>query len=188
LGGILLENNLNSAKVLQTKQIIVTKFLELLEHKQFKKITVIDICKAAKISRSTFYLHFEDKYELLKYCLQQNIEQWKIVSKEKTIEEMILYYLNSILEKRNFYYNTFIAESNTELTDIFQQFLSQFFLERITEKQQREQCFTGPLSIISAFYAGGVICSTIQWMQNGFNIPKEEIANCQRQLLSNLIE
>jgi AcrR family transcriptional regulator len=188
LGGILLENNLDSAKVLRTKQTISTKFLELLEHKRFKKITVNDICKTAKISRSTFYLHFEDKYELLKYCLQQNIEQWKIVAKEKTVEEMILYYLDSILEKRKFYYNTLIAESNTELTDIFQHALSQFFLERITEKQQREQCFTGPLSIISAFYAGGVVCSTIQWIQNDFNISKEEIANCQRQLLSNLIE
>lgn len=46
-------------------------FLEimLIEKRQFSQIRVGEICKKANIHRSTFYRHFEDKYQLLEYGL-----------------------------------------------------------------------------------------------------------------------
>lgn len=35
-------------------------FISLLEHKDFEYITVKDICSAAGVNRSTFYLHYEN--------------------------------------------------------------------------------------------------------------------------------
>lgn len=48
----------------KTREKIIDVFQQLLSEKSFKDITVNDIIKAADINRSTFYTHFQDKYEL----------------------------------------------------------------------------------------------------------------------------
>ncbi|MDE7464468.1 MAG: TetR/AcrR family transcriptional regulator [Clostridiales bacterium] len=42
----------------------------LLESKEFPEITIMDICKAAGVNRSTFYAHYENTYDLLKETYQ----------------------------------------------------------------------------------------------------------------------
>ncbi|MGN1386316.1 MAG: TetR/AcrR family transcriptional regulator [Bacillus sp. (in: firmicutes)] len=55
----------------KTKQLIQTSFMQILEKKPFDTITVGDITKAAKINRGTFYLHYQDKFDLLDQIEQQ---------------------------------------------------------------------------------------------------------------------
>ncbi len=43
--------------------------LDLLKHNAIEKITVDQICRKAQIHRSTFYRHFQDKYDLLHHAL-----------------------------------------------------------------------------------------------------------------------
>lgn len=50
-----------------TKKRIMDTYISLLEKKPYDKITVLEIAKAANIQRSTFYLYFENSYELLIY-------------------------------------------------------------------------------------------------------------------------
>lgn len=49
----------------RTTQSIQNAMVELLQEKQFDQITVSDICSRAEISRSGFYLHYMDKYDLV---------------------------------------------------------------------------------------------------------------------------
>ncbi|WP_312611548.1 TetR/AcrR family transcriptional regulator C-terminal domain-containing protein [Oscillibacter sp.] len=52
-------------RVMKTLTLIKNSFVELMDEKGFRNITVNDISNKAMISRSTFYLHYADKYELL---------------------------------------------------------------------------------------------------------------------------
>ncbi|WP_251554949.1 TetR/AcrR family transcriptional regulator [Neobacillus muris] len=52
-------------RVLRTKRLIRDMFTELMEKKGFEAVTVRDITESAKINRGTFYLHYQDKYDLL---------------------------------------------------------------------------------------------------------------------------
>ncbi|MDO4326247.1 MAG: TetR/AcrR family transcriptional regulator [bacterium] len=178
----------DSAKVLQTRRMLAAQLIRLLENKNFKKITVNDICQSAMISRSAFYLHFEDKYHLLHYCLEEELERWKHAMRNKSVDEFILYILDCVLDKKNFYYNTIATETDREVTSMFQKVFQQFFWNYLKERQEAGCTFPGPLSITSAFYAGGLATSTAQWIQNDFIIPKEEIAACQKALISPLID
>jgi AcrR family transcriptional regulator len=55
----------------RTKDRIITAMIELLKIKSFDQVTVKDICEKATISRSGFYLHYIDKYDLVeKYQLE----------------------------------------------------------------------------------------------------------------------
>ncbi|MHA3067240.1 TetR/AcrR family transcriptional regulator [Lacticaseibacillus saniviri] len=49
----------------KTERNIQRAFIQLLTEQEFEKVTVADIGHAAEISRSTFYDHYADKYELL---------------------------------------------------------------------------------------------------------------------------
>ena len=59
----------------RTDQAIVRALISLLKEKSFEKITVQDILEAAPVSRNTFYLHFQDKYQLAKYMLDTFLEK-----------------------------------------------------------------------------------------------------------------
>lgn len=52
-------------KSAQTKRHIVSSFLRLMDKKPWEKITVIEICRTAEITRGTFYQYFSDIYDLL---------------------------------------------------------------------------------------------------------------------------
>lgn len=47
------------------KTYIITALLELLQQRTFSSITVKEIVKRAGISRSTFYVYYYDKFDLL---------------------------------------------------------------------------------------------------------------------------
>lgn len=56
--------NKNGLRTKKTREKIEEKFIQLLQEKSFLKITVQDILDAAGINRTTFYRHYQDKYEL----------------------------------------------------------------------------------------------------------------------------
>ncbi|MBU7314116.1 TetR/AcrR family transcriptional regulator [Paenibacillus sp. SM 69] len=49
----------------------------------FSKITVDQICEKAMVHRSTFYKHFDDKFRLLEYGLNQLMERYWDIPLEK---------------------------------------------------------------------------------------------------------
>ena len=52
-------------RIIKTKKVIYEALIDLMKEKTFEEIKVSDICNKALINRSTFYAHYEDKYELL---------------------------------------------------------------------------------------------------------------------------
>jgi AcrR family transcriptional regulator len=177
-----------SAKVTRTKNNFASTLNELLEKKSFKKITVNDICERAGNSRSAFYLHFRDKYDLLRFSMNDELKHWGDIMGSADVHSYLVFALNSILAKRNLFYNTLVVDPDQELTDIFQELFSKFISIPIEDLQKSgEPTIDGPIPIISSFYSGGIVCSTIQWIRDGFNISIEDMAKCHEQLLAPLI-
>lgn len=57
-------------RVVRTRTLLKTALLELLAENSLEKITVMDICEKSMIHRATFYKHFEDKYQLFSYAIE----------------------------------------------------------------------------------------------------------------------
>ena len=49
----------------QTKDILKTALIQLLQEKDFEAITVSDISRTAGVNRGTFYLHYVDKFDMM---------------------------------------------------------------------------------------------------------------------------
>lgn len=59
-------------RIKRTQKSIKNAFYELIEEKGFDHISVKDITERAMISRNTFYLHYNDKFDLLnKICCDE---------------------------------------------------------------------------------------------------------------------
>lgn len=54
---------------MDTKKMLGEALLELLGERSFRQITAADILTRSGLSRSTFYKHFTDKYDLAKWVL-----------------------------------------------------------------------------------------------------------------------
>jgi len=59
-------------RVYKTKKSISEALIILLNEKDFNQITIKDICSRSLISKSTFYSHFLDKYDLLEKVVKKH--------------------------------------------------------------------------------------------------------------------
>jgi AcrR family transcriptional regulator len=62
-------------RVLRTRQLLLQAFYDLFLEKGFQAMTVQDITERARINRSTFYTHFEDKFAILESWLREQFQQ-----------------------------------------------------------------------------------------------------------------
>ncbi|MFF2482966.1 TetR/AcrR family transcriptional regulator [Paenibacillus sp. NPDC058071] len=67
------EKKLNDRRILRTKMILREALLQVLSVKIIEQITVSDITEAANINRSTFYLHYQDKEELIATMIAEKL-------------------------------------------------------------------------------------------------------------------
>ncbi|MEM7029325.1 MAG: TetR/AcrR family transcriptional regulator [Chloroflexota bacterium] len=59
-------------RVKRTRHFLIQAFEALLEEKGLQALTVRDITERAMVNRSTFYDHFDDKYDLFGYIIRES--------------------------------------------------------------------------------------------------------------------
>ncbi|MCR8980754.1 TetR/AcrR family transcriptional regulator [Brevibacillus laterosporus] len=64
-------------RVYKTKKSISEALIILLNEKDFSQITIKDICTRSLTSKSTFYSHFVDKYDLLEKIVKKHASSFK---------------------------------------------------------------------------------------------------------------
>lgn len=64
-------------RIKKTYLALEKAFTELLEKKPFESITINELCDAAMIRRTTFYKHFDDKYDYFNFCMANMIQNSK---------------------------------------------------------------------------------------------------------------
>ena len=179
----------NDLRVIKTKNILYSTLLELMKEKQFEEIKVSDICSHALINRSTFYSHYNDKYELLEeYINTLKDSLIEELSKNKNINntkqyyiELIKHFFNHIDEKRNIYISAMINNRNSITMDIIYDVLNHEVTKRLNDIEFKNK--TIPVEIISKFYLGAVFNVGIEWLKNENKYSKEDLVNYLDKLI-----
>lgn len=68
--------NSNDLRVLKTKKLLKDSLVLLLNNKSISNIKVTELCQNAMISKGTFYLHYNDIYDLYRETLQHYLTQF----------------------------------------------------------------------------------------------------------------
>lgn len=142
---------------------IAEQMKDLMKVKSIEKIRVTDICKAAEIERSTFYYHFEDKYELLAwifYCDAYKTDVVDIKSSTEAMERMRSDYL--------FYRRAF--EDNSQ--NPFWKYLVEYFVKRYEEEAKKKlntDILDTQLIYSIRLYCYGSVGMTREWLLDDNN-------------------
>lgn len=157
-------------RVIKTRSLIRDAFIKLMDEKGFKNITVNDIADGGMINRSTFYLHYTDKFDLLQKTVDEAIQnilllvepQVHIVNGEIDYDSVLqnLSYILKALEKDALLYRIILNDKET--LGISRKFENAL-------KDKLDTCFPMQLSIsrdlclelISSLYV-----SAIRWWLN----------------------
>ena len=129
-----------------TKEDIKEALIQLLSEEKFENISISKLCKRAGINRGTFYLHYEDKYQMIDSFKSEIISQLYIFL-EKERESPRKFML------ANFYIllsSIILTENQKEKT---RHFLSENF--QIPHKYALEIFLSSIEGIISLWIAGG---------------------------------
>ena len=179
-------------RIIKTKKILYNTLLKLMRQKNFEKIKISDICEEALINRSTFYAHYEDKYDLLMELFE---EQKKSLLKElgdnentsfskNYIMELLNILLNHIDQNKEVYSAILSNNRNGILIDFLIDALERDISDRLKNNNEIMDSNI-PLDIIVKFYAGGVINIVISWLTRKEKHSKEELISYMDKLIPN---
>ena len=169
-------------RIIKTKKILFDSLLKFMKKKNFEKIKISDICEESLINRSTFYAHYEDKYELLidlfeeqKKVLLKEFEdnENKIFSKEYLME-LLNILIDHIDENRETYSAILANNRNGILIDFLIDAIEKDVSERLKGNSEIKVSDL-PLDIIVKFYAGGLINIGIDCITRTKKYSKKEL-------------
>jgi len=168
-------------RVIKTENLLYTTLMELLKEKSFEEIKVSDICNKALINRSTFYAHYNDKYELLMEFINSLKESLReaIKDNEKDFNtkeyylKMIELVLIHIEEQKDIYSAVLINNRNSIVMDIFLDVINHDVNEKLAQDNFASERI--PSKVISTFYIGAVISLCMEWLKNSNKYTIEEI-------------
>lgn len=170
-------------RVKKTQRALVMAMLSLLDKQSFSKISVNDICCAAMVSRSTFYAHFEDKYDLIKFSLDYLNSSIFDKSVSSNLYDEIFNLLEQIESNVKLFRNLLMCDLNPELIELIRRFFHSSFEKILKEHKIQHSQLPGPADVISTYYAAGIASSIIYWISRNMPYSKKEMADCLVALL-----
>lgn len=153
-------------RITKTYKALLDSMLVLLNQRNFNAITINDLCSEALISRATFYTHFNDKYDLLKYFLAELRKN--IVKDVYNYEELAIEINGFVALNKKMIKNTF-KEANNETLMIVQEFIADIIA--ISLKKSNKNDLTPNHIMLLNFCVGGVI-NHLTWIAEN-NFPTE---------------
>ncbi len=189
-GRVQMEKRPMDRRSLRTKRLIRDALAELLMEKSFERITVKDIIERADINRSTFYLHYLDKFDLLEKSSEEIIKDiemigHKIVKVELHSTNLQEIALNNMKVLEYVYKNSPLIKvllgPKGDLT--FQVKLKNMIMESYSVQLEKKKTSV-PVEYISAYIASAHLGALQRWMENGMKESPQEMAMVIAKLVS----
>lgn len=181
----------NDRRSRKTQKLIFDTFTGLLHKKDFAKISIKDITDQADVNRSTFYIHFEDKYDLLnKYLAFQTLDfssyavQIHANIPQEKIQELMTLIFSYFDSKHELFEILFNNENEKYFLPPFQVKIKQILDDTLswTNKDVLYQQ-------VDLIFISSALASAIKWwLQNPDSLSIQQIASHVTELFARFTE
>ena len=145
-------------RIVRTRKLLSNTLLDMMEEESIEKISVIDLCNKAMVNRATFYAHFEDKYHLLSFALEELkddlyakfTKDTKLTTPYETINSLMIMAVDFFFDQ----HNHSIKYQLSKYKDTYE--------------------IKVPLQLIASFIAGGMLNTALWCIDNPEKYSKEE--------------
>lgn len=181
----------NDSKYFYTASLMNSALLSLLEKKDIEFITVTEITKKAGVNRSTFYLHYDDIYDLLEEAIENLNKQFiasfegklplEIKSKEDAFlltDQRLLLYLQYVKQNKKVLKLIHQKPRLFNAQKVYQQMYDKIFYPAISQFvfHENERIYN------LEFFTCGVVGIIRKWLELDCITPVEDlimiIKNC----------
>lgn len=162
-------------RVKRTKTMFEEALLELMEEKDYKKITVREIAEKSTLNRATFYLHYYDKDELLEQLLDEALQNLRASVEVKDVEyrydsnhphPIFIRLFEKMTERNRFYQIMLACEKVPSFTDSAEEIIAtlvrdgmQYMIDDHIELNVR-------VDIANAYTTSAYLGVIIWWLKN----------------------
>ena len=170
--------NKNESKYFNTAIKMDEALITLLEKKDFEYITIKEICDTAGVNRSTFYLHYENTFDLLqettRYIIDKHLAYYEIdktrialqfetCKREELLfitDEYLVPYLKFIKDNQRLFKVSIKQFNSFNMNEVYGRMFEHIFnpiLERfhVPEKER---------AYVMKFYLTGVFAIVMEWL------------------------
>lgn len=168
----------NEELSLKTKQSLAQALKQEMKHKQLSKITITELCDVCQINRKTFYYHFEDIYDLLKWTLEQEaIEVVKNFDLVVNTEEALRFVMAYADENKDIINSALNSMGHEEIQRFFYNDLFDVIYGAIEEGEYDLKIVVDPQfkNFLAAFYTEASAGILIEWVKNRMKQDKETV-------------
>lgn len=162
-------------RVIKTEQALRDALLALGNNKDFDEITVHEICEKALVRRSTFYRHYEDKFDfyqstiihLLEVYNEKNNENYNKDHPETFYAAMINDVLLFLDQNKYLAKSVIRSEIYGVISTIIYKQLYLIIENHLNREIQNGYVFNQDICLLAEFSAGGIMRIIFNWLQSG---------------------
>lgn len=158
-----------------TKTALSNALKKRMETKPFSKITVSDIIADCGLNRKTFYYHFEDMRDLLRWTLRHEainvVESFDFATDNK---EAILFVIDYLEQNQHMLNCVYDAVGSGELRMFLYEDFKKIARKIITtaENQLGKKISEEYKDLLASFYTDGIVGIIIEWLNGKFKLEK----------------
>lgn len=168
-------------RIIRTRKLLSNTLLDMMEEESIEKISVIDLCNRAMVNRATFYAHFEDKYHLLTFALEELKDELyakftkeaKLTTPTDTINSLMVMAIDFFFDKHNHIANIIRNNRNGKVVSTIEESIAHSVKYQLS-KYKDSYDIKLPLQVISCFLAGGMVSTALLCIDNPGKYSQEE--------------
>lgn len=186
-------NNEGDLRVRRTRKLLWDALMALITERDFDSVSVNDICDRAMVHRTTFYNHYQDKYDLLNSGMLEMYEELRVgsappdaVMQRYDPDHPPAYFvglLQHVLDNRHFYAAMLRGSGLSLFRERLHAYLIDASLQRLKLLETAQGNAAVPLELVAYFDAGAILNAVAWWAQHGFHLTPLHMAQHLMQLL-----
>lgn len=174
--------------------------MSLILEKGYDTVTIEEITSRADVGRTTFYLHYRDKEELLLESInevvddlfsqvsQKPLAEWGLPGKEASQEIIfpILLVFQHAAENADMYRVVLRGEGTSKIQNLIRTITASAVSEFLRLMAERDGLVIHPIvpvEVFSNYFAGSLLGVLTWWLENNMPYPAEKMARIYQQLV-----
>jgi AcrR family transcriptional regulator len=190
-------------RIQRTRQALREALLELIKEKGYDSISVEEITQQADIGRATFYLHYNDKEDLLidefrelanerVHMLSEipfsdwlpNAQNPNQVAENKPSPPFLMVFQH-IADNHELYHILLKSEKSDRILERIRKIIAQSiteFMQRKVENDPIPLLFEVPSDLLAAYFSGALLSCVDWWLEGGRAYSTEEMTRMFQRL------
>ncbi len=170
--------------------VLADSFKELAATKPIEKITIKEITDRAGVIRPTFYNHFQDKYELLEWIVENELVAPSMpIFENGMFKEGAVFILTRMEKEKDFYKKAAALEGQNSFKEILQHSIERMIVKfmDVNKLMKMIHCSWMTPELLAEFYGSTICASVIKWINTNMHTPIDETVDAFTFLFTNSI-